>query len=369
MKKMKKVVGVLLCLTMVVMLVACGSSGSGDSSDGSSKEGSSGKKIKIGVLLPNARGDNSIADIMYGAVEAAQKDCDFEFDYAEGVEPTDYAQFLDEFASSGEYDLIIPGTFSYADAMAELAPQYPDQKFLFWDNNVETGMENVWSAAFDKGQHSFLVGAFSALMDPYGEVELNGKTYTWDPKSVVGIVSGVESPDTFWPCSAYWAGAKYVNPDIDCKYTTAGSWGDQAKCKELAISLYEQGAAFVFQYLGAGVYGVVEAAEENDRFCFGFDLESNLEISPNVIAVPYNETNNVLSKLIKDFVENGTFKGDTVEIFGVDTGDQKIGYQEGAKIPEEVLQAMDEITEKVANGEIKIPRTFDEVEAFTDTYK
>ena len=46
---------------------------------------------------------------------------------------------LFEVAESGEYDLIICGTWQMPDYLKEVATQYPDQKFLIYDTDAYAG--------------------------------------------------------------------------------------------------------------------------------------------------------------------------------------------------------------------------------------
>ena len=66
-------------------------------------------------------------------------------------------------------------------------------------------------------------------------------------------------------------GAKYANPDIKVCDGYAGSWGDPAKGKEIALACFEQGADIIFAAGGSTGNGAYEAAKETGNFAIGVD--------------------------------------------------------------------------------------------------
>ena len=360
--------GMALALSIILILTVlagCGGQQSTQESGGTEEK----DPIRIGLCLQNTLGDNGIADAQYAALQYAQTKCDFEFDYSELSDINEAENYLREYASSKEYDLIICATdFTYGDPIANVAPDYPDQKFILWDT-TETDFENVASAKFLHQQTGFIAGVFAALMEERGELTINGTTYTWTPNGVFGSLGGQDVPDTYDTLSGFWAGAKFINPDADLLYATVGSWADQAKCKELAISMYEQGAMFTYCNVSAGYYGVVEAAKEMGGLTIGFDREATLEIdADHVVAAALNDNMTALGDIIIDFVQNGTFHGGENTRVGYITGHQSFVYQDGLEVPDDVKAIVDDVISMVSNGEIDVPHTFEEVAAFTQVY-
>lgn len=370
---MKKALALILSLILLAATLAgCAAKEAATAPDAqeSSASTTSGDRVKIGLCLQNTLGDNGIADAQYAALEYAKSKCDFDFDYSELSDATEAEGYLREYVTSGEYDLIICATdFTYGDAIANVAPEYPNQKFLHWDA-VETEYPNVATAKFYHEQTGFVAGVFAALMEERGEMTINGKTYTWTPGNVFASLGGTDVPETYNTLAGFWAGAKYINPDAELLYATVGSWADQAKCKELAISLYEQGANFAYCNVSAGYYGVVEAAKEMDKFTIGFDRENTLSIdADHVVAAALNDNVKAIGDVVIDFVENGTFNGGKNERVGYTTGHQSFEYQQGLEVPEDVKAIVDDVIAKVSGGEITVPYTFDDVASFNLVYE
>jgi hypothetical protein len=65
-------------------------------------------------------------------------------------------------AADEKYDLIIVTGFTWAEALGEVAPQYPNQKFMIVDVDWVT-QPNVMQVTFSEHEGSFLVGVAAAL--------------------------------------------------------------------------------------------------------------------------------------------------------------------------------------------------------------
>jgi basic membrane protein A len=65
-------------------------------------------------------------------------------------------------ASDEGYDLIMVTGFTWADALSEVAPQYPDQKYTIVDVDW-VGLPNVLEFIYSEEQGSYLVGLAAAL--------------------------------------------------------------------------------------------------------------------------------------------------------------------------------------------------------------
>ena len=371
MKKWKKMLAILFSLVLLISTItACGSKGGAEDADKEAGESVEGdySDVRIGVILPSGRGDLSIGDATYNAVATAQERCGFEFDYAEVVNPSDPENFIREFAESGDYDLIIASTFTCFDGMMAVVPEFPDQKFLGWDMSGVPG-DNIAFGAFKHQETTFVAGAFAALMDPYGKATINGEEYTWDPNGKIGCIVANNNPIEDAIQVGFEAGARYVNPDIEfsCAYT--GSYSDQAKAKELALSLYDGG--YNWQMMGAGgaCYGQVEGAAElgDGHWAIGFDQDNN-GVDVHVIASALNDTTEAMASWIEDFVVNGTFEGQKTSLYGYTTGNQQLKYQEGLEVPAEVQEKLDKIVELVSSGELVPPASFEELETFDEVF-
>ena len=158
---MKRYLAILLAALMVVTVLA----GCGGTSEPSSSEAASGStggeasseaapetKVYNVVNLVNGNlGDKSFFDscesglaelqaagrITYTTIEMGGTDAD---------QPT-WKSTLEDVSASGEYDLIICGTYQMPDYLNEVAANYPEQKYLIYDS--ESSQPNVANVCYD----------------------------------------------------------------------------------------------------------------------------------------------------------------------------------------------------------------------------
>lgn len=378
MKKLKRFLTTILACTMAIGLIACGGSNDSDNSkdtaqsskdtvDNNSDKGKY-SDIRIGVILPlGGLGDNAIADDSYRAVTVASEELGFKFDYSEPVNEQDRESMIIEYSESGEYDLVMTVGTETVDLVQEIQPSYPEQKYFVYDTTGN--IDNTITETVSKEELGFMAGAFMALMDEYGEVTINGEKYTWTPSGKIGIIVGQEYPSTIPAMTGAAAGAKYINPDSEYMYGIVGSWTDQAKNKELALSMYEGGCNFVFHNAGAGSSGIVTAAEQTGKFMIGYDADQNVLSDTNVMASSRKNNEGIIVRVLTEFCENdGELEWGSAETNGYADNGAMFTYNEGVEVPEDVKTAIEDIQNKLVNREIEIPTTWEEVDTFTDTY-
>ena len=120
-----------------------------------------------------------------------------------------WLETLNEVASSGEYDLVICGTYQMPDYLKEAATTYPNQKFLIYDDNTYVGVnQNVVNITYKQNDMGYLIGVFAANMTTQTTVA------NINPEAVVGFVGGVDSPVINDFLYGFLTGAQAANPDI-----------------------------------------------------------------------------------------------------------------------------------------------------------
>ena len=80
-------------------------------------------------------------------------------------------QALRRFAQSGSNPIVMAG-FAFATALTEVAPDFPDTKFVIVDMVVDK--PNVKSVVFNEHEGSYLVGMMAALASKTGTVSFIG---------------------------------------------------------------------------------------------------------------------------------------------------------------------------------------------------
>ena len=270
---MRKITALILALTMLAAMVACNAFAE--------------EKVYSVVFLINGNlGDKSFFDSAEAGLEALSEAGRIEFDAIEmgGTDenrPT-WLSTLYDVSESGDYDVIICGTFQMPDYLKEVASKYPDQKYIIFDDNTYAGeCPNVLNLTYRQNDMGYLVGVFAACMSADTSVEkINGN-------AVVGFVGGMDSPVINDFLIGFIEGAQSVNPDIkvDTRYTN--DYVDTAIAKEYALSMINDNKCdIIWGVAGNAGNGAAEAALETGKAWFiGVDSDQELTLSPDLAAL------------------------------------------------------------------------------------
>lgn len=252
---------------------------------------------KIGLILATGGlGDKSFNDLSFAGVQRAQDELGIEFDKVEPTAIAEYEGFQRDFASSGEYELIICVGFDQADALSIIAEEYPNQQFAIVDMVVDK--PNVASLLFKANEGSFLVGVIAASVTSQG--------------GTVGFVGGMDIPlirDFF---EGYEAGVLWMSDSLQLGITVqvpvfVGSWADPSTGKELALSVVDLGAEVIFVAAGKSGLGALEACNETGIWGIGVDASQGY-LYPEIIASMTKRVDVAVYEMIVDALL-GTFEG------------------------------------------------------------
>ena len=204
MRKMKKWLALMVAGMMTVGLMGC----SGSSDEGKKESGSDKADMKAAVVFGlGGLGDQSYNDLAYEGMERAKEELGVDYDYAEPKEVTDFETILRAMSDSNEYEVIIGVGFDSVDALASVAPDYPDQKYASIDSSLVG--DNIVSYSCKEQEGSFLVGALAAYM------KQDAATYGLEDNHKYGFVGALENDIINHFAAGYRAGIEYVDSDAD----------------------------------------------------------------------------------------------------------------------------------------------------------
>ena len=362
---MKRVMALILALVFCLSIVACGGSSTApvaeeDSSDAAvAEEGSSSDSaavdnsdIDIVLVVPNTLGDKAFSDMVWSGITMAKetyglgtiKCIELQGDTSTPI-PT-----LTELSELGEWDIIVTGTYSLKEAIVTVAAEFPEQKFIVYDTELDYSdgaFQNAVSYAAMQNEGSFLAGALAALM-----------TET----DTVGFVGGKETTSVSDFLVGYIEGAQYINPDITVYSSFIGSFTDTSTAKELTLSQYGQNADIVFAVCSGAGLGVYEAAKEKGLWAFGVDSDQALiledtdpDTAKQIMTSVVKHLDVILADAIGDYIDGSLTFG---QHFNVNLAAGGIGLADNeyyqAAVPEDVRVQVDEISEKIVSGEIVV---------------
>lgn len=299
---MKKVIALVLAMVMVLGMVACSSSSNNDAPAAVSNPSNSDapqtatekEPLNIMMYVIQSLGTLSCEDLIY---EEVVKFCEetgstlntFECNSDETAHETN----LREIAGSGAYDIIITGYWSIPEYVQMIANEYPEQKWLIFDTEIDYTQPNTGNiASFTAEQNTlaFMAGVLAAKMTTSNYEGINGD-------KVVSWVGGGENTAVNDFLVGFIDGVNYVDSEIEVLYSYVGDWANSAKAKELALTHYEMGADVCFTVCGGAGFGACEAAYETGHYAFGVDTDfaATLEAAGSATA------DNVVTSAIKQF--------------------------------------------------------------------
>ncbi len=314
------------------------------------------KKLRVVNLINGVLGDKSFFDSANRGMEMAKKDFGIEVKTIEaGIDPAKWKPALEDAAANEEYDILIVGTFQMSEFLQEVAPKYPDKKFIIYDVSVDYSKcdcKNVYSVTYKQNEGSYLAGLYAGLMSQ---------------SKIVGVVGGQDIPVINDFIVGYKQGAKDAGvseQNVIVQY--AGGWNDPAKGKEIALAMYQQGADIVFNVAGGTGVGIFQAAQEVNKYAIGVDSDqaliietTNPEQAKHILTSMMKNVDNSLYRAIKLYLE-GKLPFGQAEALGIAEGGVGLAknkyYEE--MTPADVKAKIDQAEKDILAGKIVVDTVF-----------
>lgn len=277
-----------------------------------------------------------------------------------GFDKSDWEPTLLDTADEG-WDIIIVGTWEMIEILQEIAPEYPDTKFMLFDVAVDysLGLENVYSILYSQNEAAFLAGALAAMVSR-SDMSLANEEET------IGFLGGMDIPVINDFLVGYIEGATYVNPNIRIAVSYIGSFDDSAKGKEMAIAQYNLGADIGFNVAGPGGLGQLDAAKELRRYAIGVDsdqaaifAESDPDKAALIVTSVLKRVDTSLLRAVAKHLD-GTLVYGEAEVLGF--AEEGVGIARNDiytnLVPEAIRLRIDEIEEQIRAGTIAVGSAF-----------
>ncbi len=205
--------------------------------------------------------DKSFNESAYNGAVRWAEETGGSFDEVELQSDAQREQALRRFADAGNSPIVMAG-FAFANALSEVAPDYPDTEFVIIDMVVDA--PNVRSVVFNEHEGSYLVGMMAAMASETG---------------TVSFVGGMDIPLIRRFACGYAQGVQAVNADAtviaNMTGTTPSAWNDPVKGSELTLAQIGQGSDVVFAAAGGTGLGVLQAAADEGILSIGVDANQN----------------------------------------------------------------------------------------------
>lgn len=325
---MKKSVALVLALVMMLSLASCGSSeGNGDKT--------AVKNPDVVMVTDEMKlGDNGFNDECWAGCERAADELGVEIYCIESESAEKYADSIAA-AVSMEPQLVICAGSNLKNALVDVALAHPDQKFAIINAN-QVG-DNVAGITFSENEGAFLAGIAAAMTSESKIVSfIGGEPSMTSDKFQYGFEAGVATID---------AGI-YVNNQY------IGSYDDEEQAKTIAGAHAALGSDVIYHAAGAAGNGVIKAAENNDVWVIGTDVDQSYISEDAVLCSAIKKADSAAFEIIKK-VCDGSFDGeDAVYTIAQDA----VGLSDLAgNLSEDAASAVKTYAEKIKNGEIAVP--------------
>ena len=371
---MKKFISVVLASVMVVAMAAgCSSSEKPAETPAETTEegeGETGKVYNVCNLANGNLGDKSFFDSAEAGLKELQDAGRIKYNTIEmGGSTEDQAKwqsYLEEVSASGEYDIIICGTYQMPDYLKNVAEAYPDQKYIIYDDTTYQ-LPNVLNLSYKQNDLGYLVGVFA------GSLTKDTSFANINEDNVIGFVGGVDSPVINDFLYGYILGAQSVNPDIKVDTRYVGNYIDPAKGKELAESMInDNNCDVIWGVAGNSGNGAVEAAQETGKAYFiGVDSDQEVTLSEELAAITLTSgLKNINQSLIWVFDELDAGNEHWREHVTLGINEGGVGMvtdKNFTTVPQSVQDAVNKAIEDVTSGAVTVPTAIgDETGAVED---
>ncbi|MBO6134875.1 MAG: BMP family ABC transporter substrate-binding protein [Lachnospiraceae bacterium] len=350
---MKKLLSVLLCMSMLFTLVACGSSStSAPSAETQAAEATESFELALVTDLGTIDDKSFNQGAWEGLTNYAQQNGKtFKYYQPQEAGTNAYLETI-ELAIEGGAKLVVCPGYLFEEPVYLAQEQYPDIHFVLLDGephdaeyNYSTGA-NTMPILYQEDQAGFLAG-YAAVKD--GNTKLGFMGGMAVPAVIrfgLGYVQGIE------------AAAKEDGVDCEVVYNYTGQFAATPEAQSMAASWYNQGTQVVFGCGGAVGNSVMSAAEgknqEEGAFVakvIGVDVDQYSESDTVITSAMKMLANSVYDAIT--WYYDGTFKGGQTTTFNVQNNGVGAAMDH-AKFDKFTKADYDEVYKRLQNGEFSL---------------
>ncbi len=302
--------------------------------------------LDMTILVSDTFGDKSFNDSAHDGGEALKEE-NVNVTYIECKGENFKQQMMSAAPTS---DMVVCVGWEFWE-IAEVSQEFPDTKFIWMDNSVESpeAYTNLMNVTFAQNEGSYLAGYIAAAMSNSG---------------VIGAVGGNNDDTTNDFIVGYTQGAKQANSSVSVVTAYAdGDYDNPELGETLAMSLRAQGADVIFQIAGDTGLGVIKAAKENEFYAIGVDKDQKIELpqyEDAILCSMKKDIGKAIYNIVLEYIEEGTFAGGTVMKAGMANGYVDICYGDKDSTPlvGDYLKAqVEDFKTRIENGDVVVDTT------------
>ncbi|MGC4024628.1 MAG: BMP family ABC transporter substrate-binding protein [Mesorhizobium sp.] len=283
--------------------------------------------------------DKSFNEAAYNGAEKFKTESGISYVEFEVSNASQREQALRRFAEDGRNPVVMVG-FSWSDALAKIADEFPETKFAIIDMVVDK--PNVRSVVFKEEEGSYLAGVMAGMASK---------------SKKVGFVGGMDIPLIRKFGCGYVGGAKAAGAtDVIQNMTgdTPAAWNDPTKGGEIAKSQIDQGADVVYAAAGGTGVGVLQAAADAGKLGVGVNSNQN-GLLPGKILTSMIKRVDVAVYDAFTTAKDGSFKPG-INVLGLKEDGVGVAMDDNNKplVTPEMIAAVDKAKADIIAGTIKV---------------
>ncbi|MFJ8063762.1 BMP family protein [Psychrobacillus sp. NPDC096426] len=355
MTKRKFGLGLSLVLAAGTILGACGTKDNEKATTGSegtteSADFSIAMITDVGGVDDKSFNQSAWEGIQAWGAEHGLEKGDGGFDYLQSAGDADYVTNLNNLVRR-DFDIVYGIGFLLEEPIGTIADQKPDNKFVILDGVADK--PNVVSVLFKEQEVAYLAGVAAALMSETKQI---------------GFVGGMEIPVIERFEAGFVEGVKAVDPSIKVDVQYTGKFDDAALGKTTANRMYSSGVDIIAHAAGGTGNGVFAEAKERKTkdpnanvWVIGVDSDQYEEGAVGDSNVTLTSMLKKVGIAVQDVANDamaGNFPGGTTVTYGL--AEEGVGLADSrGVIPQDILDQIQEYSDKVASGEIIVSETLE----------
>ena len=344
---MKRIIALLLILTMVLSLAGCGQNGS----DGEKPNDYSDYKV---AMVSSTVGTDQFILQAKNKLEELAKEYGFTCSIIE-CPTTDDWELKSRNACEQGYNLLVGVGWNAAAPFSTLQEEFPDVQFGVIDTIAAN--ENIASINFNTTDGCYVMGAMIATAFP--------------DDTVFGYIGNFQQQSNFEYKYGFMEGVKSVKPDAKFVSAYADTYGDTSatynKAVEVAAALGANGhfiMGSVANSANAGIYQYAldrVADGKEPIYTSGLSVDQTTPDNPYIISGLTKNTAIPMEIIVKDFLEDGKVTGGAKTLGVVEDAFCVVGvnfdanYRNTEIITDEVLAAGKQAAQDLKDGKVVLP--------------
>ena len=331
--KIKRILAVLLAVTLLLPLFGCGAEDEGQKKD-----------YNIAFITDTRGKDDPINAQIIEAVEESFDDYHYDFDINTPKSLDEYENIVNGVLASKTYDLVLSNSNAAATALIAQRPEYPADKFglIGYTDKTNSSM----SVTFRVQDGAFLAGVLSGL-------------YTKTDR--IGYVGAFKNRNLDY-YYGFLAGVKAVNRKAKVIETFTGSYIDTTTAGKKSEVLVKKKTDVIFCVCGAGANGVNSVAKARKIKIIDSDLFTSRDADVRLATV-VKDYKNVTTTICEALL----FESFREKPYSMGLGESAVDLQLNKSIITEdskLAKLIEKHRKKIITKDIKIPKNKKTYKAF-----